>query len=172
MATATITPNQDTVIAEVFIAAPPERVFEAITDPAQLSKWWGEPSLYRITERSSDVRPGGKWFSAGVGADGTKFSVEGEYLEVDPPRRLVHTWISSYMPPTRTIVYWDLQPQPVHNLHPGGPRKAGTGTLVKLRHEGFASLPQAAAEHGDGWKRVMGWLVSYLETGETVDMRK
>jgi hypothetical protein len=60
----------------------------------------------------------------------------------------------------------------VHNLHPNGPRKAGTGTLVKLRHEGFASLPRAAAEHGEGWKRVMGWLTAYLETAETVDMRK
>ncbi len=172
MATATITPSQDAVLAEVFIAAPPERVFEAITDPTQLSKWWGQPSLYRITQRTSDVRPGGKWSSAGVGADGTKFSVEGEYLEVDPPRRLVHTWTASYMGLLKTVVYWDLQPQAVHNLHPGGPRKAGTGTLVRLRHEGFIGVPQAAAEHGEGWKRVMGWLTAYLETGETVDMRK
>ena len=172
MATATITPDQDTVLAEIFIAAPPERVFEAISNPSQTAKWWGAKGLYRLSETTADVRPGGKWRSAGFGDDGTPFHVEGEYLEVNPPRRLVHTWTSSYMGPVKTVVYWDLQPQPVHGLHPGGPRKAGTGTLVKLRHEGFAGAPQAAMSHGEGWKRVMGWLVAFVEKGETVDTRQ
>lgn len=170
MATATLTPNQDTVVAEIFIAAPPERVFQAISDPQQLSQWWGQKDLYRITERSADVRPGGKWSCSGVGVDGRKFGVEGEYLEVDPPRRLVHTWVATYMGPAKTVVYWDLEPQPVHGLHPSGPKKAGTGTLVKLRHEGFADL-QSAQSHGDGWKRVFGWLAAFVERNETVDTR-
>jgi len=172
MATATLTPDQDAVIAEVFIAAPPERVFQAISDPEQLSRWWGQNGLYRITERSSDLRPGGKWSSAGVGADGTKFSVTGEYLEVDPPRSLVLTWIASYRGGMKTVVHWDLEPQSVHGLHPSGPRKAGTGTLVKLRHEGFAGAPDSAREHGEGWKRIFAWLQSYVENGETIDTRK
>lgn len=172
MATATITPDQETVLAEIFIAAPPERVFEAISDPNQLSKWWGQPSLYRITERSADLRPGGKWSAVGAGADGKPFRVDGEYLEVDPPRRLVHTWVSSYGGPQKTIVYWDLEPQPIHGLHPSGPKKAGTGTLLKLRHEGFVGDPKGAVSHGDGWKRVLGWMQAFVERGETVDSRK
>lgn len=172
MATATITPDQDTILAEIFVAAPPERVFEAITDPNQLSRWWGQNGLYRVTHGSSDLRRGGKWSSSGVGADGTKFSVEGEYLEVDPPRRLVYTWVASYRGPGKTVVYWDLQPQTVHGLHPSGPKKAGTGTLVKLRHEGFADDPQGAISHGEGWKRVFGWLAAYVERNETIDSRK
>ena len=172
MATATITPDQETVLAEVFIAAPPERVFQAISDPEQLSRWWGQNGLYRITDRAADLRTGGKWWCAGVGADGREFRVEGKYLEIDPPRRLVHTWIASYQGPLETTVYWDLEPQAVHGLHPSGPKKAGTGTLVKLRHEGFSGVPQAAIAHGEGWKRVFGWLVAYVERGETVDTRK
>jgi uncharacterized protein YndB with AHSA1/START domain len=39
IATISVTPNQDTVLAEVQIAAPPERVFQAITDPRQLLQW-------------------------------------------------------------------------------------------------------------------------------------
>ena len=171
MATATITPDQDAVLAEVFIAAPPERVFAAISDPEQLPRWWGEKGLYRITDRRSDPRLGGSFRSDGVGADGKAFYVEGEYLEIDPPRRLVHTWVSSYME-GKTTVYWDLEPQTVASLHPSGPKKAGTGTLVKLRHSGFANIPQGAASHGEGWKRVFGWLQAYLERGETVDTRK
>ncbi|MFZ0958776.1 MAG: SRPBCC domain-containing protein [Candidatus Sulfotelmatobacter sp.] len=171
MATAIITPDQNTVIAEIFIAAPPARVFEAITDPEQTGRWWGQVGLYRLTERTADLRPGGKWRSAGVGADGTPFHVEGEYLEIDPPRLLVHTWMGSYSGGLKTIVRWELEPTTIHGLHSSGPKKAGTGTLVRVRQEGFAGVPAQAASHNDGWKRVLGWLEGYVEKGETVDTR-
>ena len=169
MATATITPDQNAVIAEIFIAAPPSRVFQAISDPSQLPKWWGQSDLYHITKSSMDVRPGGKWRSDGVGADGKSFYVEGEYLEVDPPRLLVHTWIGSYSGPQKTVVRWELEPHSVHGLHPNGPKKAGTGTLVRVRQEGFAGNVESATGHGDGWKRVLGWLEAFVERDETVD---
>ena len=111
MATSAITPDQNVVTAEIFIAAPPERVFQAITDPTQPPQWWGQQGVYRLTEYQGEVRVGGKWSSIGVGADGTSFRVDGEYLEVDPPRRLVYTWISSFMGPQKTIVHWELEPQ-------------------------------------------------------------
>ena len=39
-----ITPDQDAIVTEIEIAAPPERVFQALTDPAQLMLWWaGHP---------------------------------------------------------------------------------------------------------------------------------
>jgi uncharacterized protein YndB with AHSA1/START domain len=41
MATAALTPDHDAVVAEIFVAAPPARVFKAITDPAQTAQWWG-----------------------------------------------------------------------------------------------------------------------------------
>jgi len=163
MATATVTPDQNAVIAEVFIAAPPARVFQAISDPAQLPKWWGQDGLYHVTKSTMDVRPGGKWRSDGIGADGKPFYVEGEYLEVDPPHRLVHTWIGSYSGQSKTIVHWELEPHTVHGLHPSGPKKSGTGTLVRVRQEGFAGNRDLANSHGEGWKRVLGWLDAYLE---------
>lgn len=162
MAIATITPDQNTVIAEVFIAAPPARVFQAISDPTQLPKWWGQPGLYHVTKSTMDVRPGGKWRSDGIGADGKAFYVEGEYLEVDPPRLLVHTWTGSYSP-EKTVVRWELTPHSVHGLHPNGPKKSGTGTLVRVRQEGFAGNVVSANAHSDGWKRVLGWLEAYVE---------
>lgn len=115
---------------------------------------------------------GGKWSSVGVGADGTSFRVDGEYLEVNPPRLLVHTWIASWAGPLQMVVRWELEATDVHGLHPGGPKRAGTGTLVRIRHEGFAGAPQVATGHAEGWKRVLGWLHAYLERGETADTRK
>ena len=172
MATVAIAPDQNSVTGEIFIAAPPARVFEAITDPAQMPKWWGQQGVYRITECKADLSPGGKWSSVGVGADGKPFGVEGEYLELDPPRLLVQTWNPSWAHPLKTVVRWELEPTDVHGLYPSGPRRAGTGTLVRVHQEGFAGFPQAAAGHAEGWKRVLGWLHGFLETGETVDTRE
>jgi len=172
MATIEITPDQDAVVAEIFIAAPPERVFQAITDPAQTSQWWGQKGVYRITERHADFRLGGKYWCVGVGADGTSFRVEGEYLEIDPPRLLVQTWVASWCGEVTTIVRWELEPQPVHGLQHRGPQKLGTGTLVRVRQQGFAGAPKAAVDHAQGWTRVLGWMQAFVEKGETVDTRE
>jgi len=53
MATAQLTPDNDTILAEVFIAAPPVRVFEAIADPKQLTQWWGQKGVFRATDSTS-----------------------------------------------------------------------------------------------------------------------
>jgi uncharacterized protein YndB with AHSA1/START domain len=105
MATVAVTPDQ-AVVGEVFIAAPPARVFEAITDAKQIPRWWGQNGVYQITEWKADVRPGGKWSSVGVGADGKSFQVSGEYLEVDPPRLITHTWFASWCGNRETVVRW------------------------------------------------------------------
>lgn len=171
MASAAVTPDKDAVVAEVFIAAPPERVFQAITDPNQMPLWWGQQGLYRVTQWKADLRVGGKWRSDGVGADGTMFSVEGEYLEIDRPHLLVHTWLASYSGLMKTVVRWELEARDVHGLQGPGPKKMGTGTLVKIRHEGFAGSLEQANAHGQGWIRVLGWMQSFVEQGKTIDMR-
>src|ERR1700680_1795285 len=168
MATVAITPDQDVVTADIYIAAPPARVFEAITDPYQMPKWWGQQGVYKITEWKGDLRPGGKWSSVGVSPAGSWFRVDGEYLEVDPPRILVHTWIASWSGPLKTVVRWELEPQSIHDLHPAGPKKAGTGTLVKIRHEGFAGAPENSAGYAKGWEALVVRAESYSEGGETV----
>ena len=113
-----------------------------------------------------DVRPGGKWRSDGIGADGKEFYVEGEYLEVVPPRLLVHTWKGSYSGPLTTVVRWELEPQTVNALHPSGPKKSGTGTVVRVRQEGFTGDVANATAHGEGWKRVLRWLEAFVEHAE------
>jgi len=44
-----------------------------------------------------------------------------------------------------------------------------TPRLLRALLASFALLAASAADHAEGWKRVLGWLESYLEKGETVD---
>jgi uncharacterized protein YndB with AHSA1/START domain len=48
------------VVAEILVAAPPARVFEAIRDPKQTAQWWGQKGMYRLTETKADVGVGGQ----------------------------------------------------------------------------------------------------------------
>jgi uncharacterized protein YndB with AHSA1/START domain len=158
VATLENTPDLDVVRCEMFIAAPADRVFQAITDPRQLPQWWGKKDMYRVTRLESDLRPHGKWMSSGIMTNGEAFSVGGEYLEIDPPRLLVQTWIASYMAPMVTTVRWELS-------------AVNNGTLVKLTHSGFAGNPEAANSYRGGWKGVLGWIQGFVEKGETIETR-
>lgn len=171
MATSQIAHDHDAVEVEILVAAPPARVFQAITDPAQTSQWWGQKGLYRVTKSHADLRQGGTWYTTGVGADGTEFTVSGTYLEVDPPHLLVHTWNPSYSGLHETTVRWELAAQDVHGLHGQSPHRMGTGTLVRIRHSGFAGKIDACKSHGEGWVRVLGWMRQFVEEGMTVETR-
>lgn len=114
--------------------------------------------MYRCTEFSADVRAGGKWHSSGTGPDGSPFNVTGEYLEVDPPRLLVHSWVASWTGDAKTTVRWELE------------SKDG-GTLLRVVHCGLAAYPGIGGSYR-GWPRMLGWIQALLEKGETVDARK
>lgn len=158
MATVSVTPDQNVVVAEIHVAAPPERVFAAITDPEQVTQWWGQAAMYRTTKWQSDLRAGGKWRSEGVGADGTPFHVSGEYLECVPPALLVHTWVASWTGDLETTVRWELKPDQ-------------GGTQLTIRHSGFSGHAEAAKSHSDGWVRVLRWMQGFVDRGETIDSR-
>src|ERR1035441_9377877 len=155
MATVAISHDQDAIQGEVQIAAPPERVFQALTDPRQLMQWWGQKGMYHGTDWKGDVRPGGKWRCEGVSdVDGAPYHVGGEYVEVDPPRLVSYTWVASFSGPLQTLVRWELE-------------SSADGTLVRLRHSGFAGAEAAVQGHYQGWQRVIGWMPAFVERGET-----
>ncbi len=172
MATAQITPDNDTILAEVFIAAPPDRVFEAIADPKQLVQWWGQKGVFRVIETKSDLRVGGKWSYEGIGPNNTAFHMEGEYLEIDRPRLLVQSRRADFVGDFETVVRWELEPREVHGLHGSGTHKVGTGTFVRVRHSGFAGHIEQAQAHHAGWSASLSWLQAYVERGEIFTSRK
>jgi uncharacterized protein YndB with AHSA1/START domain len=140
--------SEGLILANVEIAAPPERVFRALASE-ELTRWWGSADLYRVTKWTGEVRVGGAWRSEGVGADGKPFSVGGEFLEVDPPRKLVQTWRAEWDGGALTTITYRLEPIAI-------------GTRVTLRHEGFVGRPESCDAHSNGWERVLGWLAAHF----------
>lgn len=153
MATTAVAIDQDVVTSEVFIAATPERVFQALTDKHQIPEWWGRPGAHITTGWEGDVRKGGRWRHSGESATGDAFEVIGEYLDVDPPHHLSQTWKATWTGDLVTTVDFTLE---------ATARDGRQGTLLSVRHSGFASWGKAAS-HDEGWKRVFGWLREYLE---------
>ncbi len=73
------------------INAPVAKVFEAWTDAAQLKRWLA-PHPYEVREATADARPGGRYRIVVATVDDGPHTTTGEYLEVEPGRRLVMTW--------------------------------------------------------------------------------
>lgn len=135
------------ILAAVEIAAPPERVFAAISSE-EIASWWGSPETYRVTRWTGDMRPGGWWRSEGVSADGTPFVVYGDVLDVSPPASLTQTWRYEGAPSEVTTVRFRIEPIP------GGSR-------LTVRHTGFTNFASCES-HSSGWERVMTWLAAYV----------
>lgn len=152
-----LSPDGDVIVSEIEIAASADRVFQALIDPTQVLQWWGQAGVYRCTEFSADVRKDGNWRSEGVGPDGRPFRVRGRYLEVDPPRLLVHTWVASWTGDAETTVRWELKPQNKH-------------IVLRLSHSGLSAHPNIGESYR-GWPRMLGWIQALIERGETVQNR-
>lgn len=157
MATTRISPNGDEIISEIRIAAPRERVFSALTDPAKVPLWWGQPGVYSCKSFERDLRPGGKWRSAGTGPDGRAFEVTGKYIQVDPPELLEFSWIASWTGDARTTVRYELE-------------EDATETLLRVRHMSLAAHPELREAY-QGWPRMLGWIAAFVEKGETAEDR-
>ena len=157
MSTAIITPDQDTVVSEIQIAAPPERVFQALTEAAQLNRWFNNRSC-PIHLWEMDARPGGRYrYTTEKGPvvinNVSEFECHGEILEFYPPRLLIYTWTANWhADKTRTtVVRWDLTPQ------------AG-GTHVKVTHSGLADESVARKDYSGGWVGVLENLKKFIES--------
>jgi uncharacterized protein YndB with AHSA1/START domain len=129
---------------EIRIAASPETVFQFFIDPDRQIQWMG---------RSADLDPraGGTYRVDLNGRD----IARGEYIELDPPNRVVFTW------------GWESQGSPVR---PGASTVEitlsadGDGTIVRLVHR---DLPEdSRAPHGHGWEHYLNRLAIAAEGGD------
>jgi uncharacterized protein YndB with AHSA1/START domain len=133
---------------QVEIAARPETVWELLVDPVKALRWWGMGV-------ELDPRPGGELRVHVVPGSVAR----GEFVEVDPPRRLVYTWGWSeggggpeLVPPGSSTVEIELEP-------------TGTGTTLRLVHRGLPN-DESGAAHAAGWDNYLGRLAVAAEGGD------
>ncbi|MDA4129526.1 MAG: SRPBCC domain-containing protein [Thaumarchaeota archaeon] len=87
-----IEPQSEMLSIRRVFAAPPEKVYRAWTDPEALKRWWRVAENWTTSFVEVDLRVGGKFALATKPPAGELHVVRGEYLEIDPQRRLVYTW--------------------------------------------------------------------------------
>jgi uncharacterized protein YndB with AHSA1/START domain len=124
------------VDVSIRIDASPSTVFQYFVDPERMRRWMGVTA-------DADPRPGGAYR---VNVNGRDVAV-GDYVEVQPDRRIVWTWGwdgSDNMPPGSTRVEVTLSSD-------------GDGTLVRLVHSGLPD-DDSAKRHREGWDHYLGRL--------------
>jgi len=154
-------------VTEIFIAAPPKRVFKALVDREQALKW-GDGPRFTMTEWEMDARVGGKWSfvskdrsnkdrsnkdrSNKESASGLEH--HGKILKLEPPRLLEYTWYASWHSNQlqETVVRWDLS-------------AVSSGTQVKVTHSGLAQMPAERKGYAGGWPGLLAAIKEFVESG-------
>lgn len=78
------------VVVKRRFAAPPEAVYRAHTEPELIRQWMLGPDGWSMPVCMSDAKPGGKIRFEWSNGKGGGFSLTGEFVELDPPHRIVH----------------------------------------------------------------------------------
>jgi uncharacterized protein YndB with AHSA1/START domain len=147
----------------------PEEVFRAMTEPAELMRWWGGDG--GLTRAHVNLRPGGEYrldfempltpaLSRGErekmpltpalsrGEREKTGWVKGQYHAVEAGKRIVMTWFSSIHPDLRNDVELRFEP-------------AGTGAArVTVVHSGLAGQPEILKEYEGVWNETLDRLAS------------
>ena len=95
---AQVTKNSDRTIAVTrTFAADRQKVFDALTDPAQVPRWF-QPAQMSLEAYEVDLRPGGTFRYVFRRPNGKKIEMRGAYRQLDPPRRWVYTETYDFSP--------------------------------------------------------------------------
>jgi uncharacterized protein YndB with AHSA1/START domain/biotin operon repressor len=136
-------------VFEIYIRTTPERLWAALTDEKERSRF------HFGNEITSEWTPGSRYDVHHAGADGPL--IDGENVEVDPPRRLVQTMTAHFGPEAEAAgpsrLTWEIEP-------------VGDSCRLVLTHD---QLPDDASDliYG-GWPMVLSGLKTWLETGEVL----
>ncbi len=136
-------------VFEIYIKTTPERLWEAITNPEMRRKYNFGVAV------TSDWTPGSRYEAGSPKAPG--LLMEGENLEVDPPRRLVQSfnalWSDEVKAEGTSRVTWEIQP-------------IGDSCRLTVTHD---RLREGANDQlYGGWPMILSGLKTLLETGQTL----
>jgi uncharacterized protein YndB with AHSA1/START domain len=139
-------------VFEVYIRTTPERLWQAITDGEITEKYFFGTHIH-----SDDWKQGSRYHFTGKGPDGSEMKmVDGEILEIDPPRKLVftfnHHWDAEVGYP-ETRVSWEIT-------------QVGETCKLSVVHDRLMAGHPVTEEFFGGWSLILSGLKTYLETGE------
>jgi uncharacterized protein YndB with AHSA1/START domain len=137
------------IVQERVLEAEPEQVFAAWSDPESLAVWMCPGELTGATAEV-DFRVGGRFRIVMHGRE-RDYAQHGEYLEIDPPKRLVLSWVSEWVPAGEAATRLTLTLEP----------EAGGRTRLVLVHDGLPPTDSYAG-HPDGWSSILTKLASAL----------
>ena len=130
---------------ELHIAAAPETVWELLADPRQMIRWMGQAAAF-------DLRRGGQYEIDVVPGR----TAAGEFVEIDPPRRLVYTWgwkmDGTLVPPGSTTIIFELLPRE-------------GGTLLRFTHRDLPTA-ESVTSHTQGWEHYFERLAVVAAGGD------
>jgi uncharacterized protein YndB with AHSA1/START domain len=137
------------VVREIAIAASPETVWQFLVDPERATLWMGQVATF-------DPRPGGVYRVDVIPGH----TASGEFVELDPPHRLVQTW------------GWEPGKEGPGSVPPGSSTieielvSDGDGTLLRFTHR---DLPDSAAaeSHAHGWDHYLERLAIAAAGGDS-----
>ena len=147
---ATATTPHELVITRLF-SAPRDLVYAAWIEPQHLDQWQNAPQEMNVTVEKSDIRTGGEFRICMHSPDGNQYWLQGKYLEVVAPERLVftHAWLNAEgKPGPETLVTITFA-------------QRGEKTELTLRQTGFKSV-EARDGHRYGWTSSFDRLAEYL----------
>ena len=131
-----------------------EKLFQAWTDPKILTQWFG-PKGVSTESAQVDLKIGGQYQFTMKEPDGKIHSIGGRFREIDPPNKLVYTWILDgqgcgaseglYAETVVTIEFQDL----------------GTATRLILTHD-FLPSKESKEGHAMGWNGSLDCLETVL----------
>jgi uncharacterized protein YndB with AHSA1/START domain len=99
------TPSDTEITLTRLFDAPRDLVWEAMSKPEHVRRWWGIlDEHHSVPVCEIDLRVGGKWRFVGRGPQGDMPAFYGEYLEIDPPGRIVFTEIFAPFPDNGSVV--------------------------------------------------------------------
>ena len=141
-----------------FIQAPPQDVFEAWIKPEFRKKWWLTARGEGPTTCEIDARPGGRYCLKQLGSgletpqdDTYEWVMEGEFLEVVAPKRLVFTW--NVNDPDEPVVDQRVTVEL---------REVDRGTEVTITHEGILSSRVHEGTE-QGWTKALQNLAEFVQ---------
>ena len=131
------------------IRASAERLFAAWTMPEHFKIWWG-PGPVVCSGIEIDLRVGGHYRIANQQPDGNIVWIFGEFVQVEPPTRLVFTWQLEGAPPTpeRVTVRFEAHDE---------------DTEIIIVHERIAS-DTIRQSHDESWRGCLDGLDAYLRS--------